>query len=344
VPTASRHLARHKRRKAPEPLDFELVAAELIRSLRGRQSQAAFSRRLGYRSNIANRWEAQVAFPTAARFLGFLEVLRPRDSSWLGRFFTRVPSALGSEKPSSPRTVALFLTELRGRTPILAVARESGFNRYSVSRWLEGRAEPRLPQFLKLVHVMSRRLYDFLAVCTNPETMSSVAGAWRRLELARDVAYTVPWSHAVLRALELDAAHAHHQNAFIAEHLGIGVDEVKKALMVLQRTGQVTRIRGKWRLTEVVSVNTAPDRERALGLRVMWTETALERLRRGMPGSYGFSLFAISRADLQRLRDLQLEYVRAMQAVVAASQPGECVGLYCAQLLDLSTRDNALPA
>jgi hypothetical protein len=33
-----------------------------------------------------------------------------------------------------------------------------------------------------------------------------------------------------------------------------------------------------------------------------------------------------------------------MQTVVAASVPGECVGLYCAQLLDLSTRDNALPA
>jgi hypothetical protein len=331
-----------RRSNPPAALDYELIAAELVRSLRGRQSQAAFSRRLGYRSNIANRWEARLAFPTAARFLGFLKVLRPREASWLRRFFMRVPSALVGADPSSSRTVALFLGELRGKAPILSVARASGFNRYSVSRWLEGRAAPRLPQFLRLVDVMSRRLLDFLAVCTNPGTMSSVAAAWRRLELTRDAAYTVPWSHAVLRALELDLHKAQHQAAFIAERLGIGVDDVKKALLVLERTGQVSRVRGRWRLVEVLSVNTASDRERALGLRVTWTETALERLRRGTPGSYGYSLFAISRKDLERLRDLQLEYVRAMQAIIASSTPGECVGLYCAQLLDLAVRDNAL--
>jgi hypothetical protein len=34
--------------------------------------------------------------------------------------------------------------------------------------------------------------------------------------------------------------------------------------------------------------------------------------------------------------------VRAMQSVIAASAPGQCVGLYCAQLMDLSALDNAL--
>jgi hypothetical protein len=33
-----------------------------------------------------------------------------------------------------------------------------------------------------------------------------------------------------------------------------------------------------------------------------------------------------------------------MQAIIAASQPGECVGLYCAQLLDLALTRNALDA
>jgi hypothetical protein len=47
-------------------------------------------------------------------------------------------------------------------------------------------------------------------------------------------------------------------------------------------------------------------------------------------------LFAISRNDLARLHQLHLAYVRAMQEVIASSGPSECVGLYCAQLLDLS--------
>jgi hypothetical protein len=58
---------------------------------------------------------------------------------------------------------------------------------------------------------------------------------------------------------------------------------------------------------------------------------------------YGFSLFEVSREDLQRLRALQLEYARAMQAIVASSRGTECVGLYCASLLDLARPEgNAL--
>lgn len=56
----------------------------------------------------------------------------------------------------------------------------------------------------------------------------------------------------------------------------------------------------------------------------------------------GYSLFAISKRDLRRLRELHLEYVRAMQNVIAESTPGECVGLYNAQLMDLATLHNAL--
>ena len=68
----------------------------------------------------------------------------------------------------------------------------------------------------------------------------------------------------------------------------------------------------------------------------------MQRLRAGAPGNYGYSLFALSHSDMRRLRALHLDYVRAMQSVIAASSPGECVGLYCAQLLDLSAVDNAL--
>jgi hypothetical protein len=67
-------------------------------------------------------------------------------------------------------------------------------------------------------------------------------------------------------------------------------------------------------------------------------------MQAGAPGHYGYTLFAASRADLQRLRELHLEYARAMQYVIAASQPGECVGLFCAQLLDLAASENALGA
>jgi hypothetical protein len=43
-----------------------------------------------------------------------------------------------------------------------------------------------------------------------------------------------------------------------------------------------------------------------------------------------------------KLRGIQLDYVRAMQHVIANSRGTGRVGLYCAQLLDLSAHDNAL--
>jgi hypothetical protein len=85
-------------------------------------------------------------------------------------------------------------------------------------------------------------------------------------------------------------------------------------------------------------VDTSRDPARALTLKLSWTETAISRLKQGVPGTFGYSVFAVSRADLTRLQSLHSQYVRAMQDVIASSSPPECVGLYCAQLLDLGQR------
>ncbi len=333
-------------------MDFEIIAAEVLRSLRGKRSQAAFSRKLGYRSNIVNRWEARKAFPSASAFLRVVGAgQRRQQRSVLLRFFPRPPAELlqilqqhdaGHTGVPTAELVGAFLRELQGKTPVVSVAKESGYNRYSVSRWLAGDVEPRLPQFLHLIEVLSRRLLDFVACCVDPAELPSLAADWRRLSLARQAAYDQPWSHAVLRALELQGSGARDQTAWLADRLGKSPRDLEAALALLEATGQVQRRGGRYKLRQVVSVNTSLDRERALGLKVNWTETALERMRQGAPGNYGYSVFAITKSDLRRLRDIHLEYVRAMQAVIATSKPGECVGLYCAQLLDLAQRENAL--
>ncbi len=327
-----------------EALDFERVASELVRSVRGNASRARVSRRGGYRSNSVSRWEAGTAFPTAARFLSLLNELEPERPPYVERFFVRRPAVFETLDPTSPAGVAAFLRELRGKTPIVAIARDSGFNRYSVSRWLEGQAEPRLPEFLCLVETLSRRLLDFIACVSDPRRVNSVVRAWERLELARSLAYDLPWSHAVLRALELDSGARQHQKAWLAERLGIGVAEVSAALRALVASGQVQRSGGRYRIERILNVDTSRERTRAQGLKIAWTRTAFERMQAGAPGAYGYTLFAVSRADLARLRELHLEYVRAMQYLIGESSPGECVGLYCAQLLDLAAKDNVFGA
>ncbi len=40
------------------------------------------------------------------------------------------------------------------------------------------------------------------------------------------------------------------------------------------------------------------------------------------------------------MREVQLAYVREMQSIIATSGEGDCVALYCAQLLDLAVPES----
>lgn len=321
----------------PAGYDYEALSIELVRALRGRRSCAELSRRAGYRSNIAHRWESGHCWPTAARFIAAHRRVRPSGTSWLERFFHLRPAWLGARDPAAPEVVADFLQHLRGKTPVVRIAELAGRSRFTVARWLDGSAQPKLPELLLLVDVASRRLLDLLACFVDPAQLPSARAQWQRLQLAREAAYDRPWSHAVLRALELagSARKMPEQAEWIAQRLAIGAGEVSDALKMLAATGQVRRTRRGFVPLPAMAVDTSQDPVRALDLKAAWTATALERMRAGADGSYGYSLFAVSRADLARLRDLHLEYVRAMQSVIAASTPSECVGLYCAQLLPL---------
>lgn len=319
-------------------LNYEALAVELVRELRGKRSLAEFSRRAGYRSNIAQRWEARRAWPTASTFLSIQHRVRPASQSWIEHFFKLRPSWLQSLDPHSPEGVAAFLRQLRGNTPITAVARKCGHNRFTVARWLSGDAAPRLPQFLRLVDALSGRVVDLIAAIAEPTRIPSIRTRWEHLQLARRAAYDVPWSHGVLRALELAALPKGStlQKAWIAGRLGLPLHEVERALKALLETKQVQKTRSGYRATSERVVDTREDPERAHRLKVDWTRTALHRLNERAPGSFGYSVFAIARVDLERVNRLHLQFVRAMQEVVAGSEPSDCVGLYCSQLLDLS--------
>jgi transcriptional regulator with XRE-family HTH domain len=324
--------------------DYERIAVELVRAVRGPRSRARLSQRLGYRSNVVQRWESRRSFPTAARFLALRQKLDPERPSCFEAFFRRRPAWLEPAQPIDAEVVAAFLREVRGKIPLSVLATGARVSRHRIGRWLSGNAEPKLPEFLCLVDVATRRLPDFLATLTDPARLPSIARAWKQLCLAREAAYSQPWSHAVLRALELRELPTGRarQIEWIGERLGIGTAQVSAALGVLEQTDQVGRNRGGYSPREALVVNTAPDPERARELKSTWTRVALDRLDHAAPGNFGYALFAVSKQDMIKLRDLHLDYLRAMQQLIAASEPNECVGLYCAQLLDLGLRDNAL--
>jgi hypothetical protein len=316
---------------------MQRLAADWLRALRGRRSQVAFSRRLGYRSNIAYRWESARCFPSASGTLTMVAALGGDVSASLSSFYRSTPPWLSELDPCSVAGVARLLQDLRGESTLVELARRTGFSRFALTRWSRGKADPTLPEFLTLIEYTSRRVLDFVAAFTDPEALPSARRAWRLLSGARQAAYAEPWSHAVLRALELDEYRAlpRHEPGWIARRLGIAEALELTSLDVLRRSGQIRRTAQRYEPTGLRSVDTRADPERARELRARWASVGVERLRAGAEGVLSYNLGMVSRADLKQLEQLQRAHYRKLVNVIAESSPGECVVLYAAQLLEL---------
>lgn len=317
--------------------DYSQIARDFLRALRGRRSQAGFSRRLGYRTNVAYTWESGRAFPTAATVFSAAARSGIDVRAALERFYRATPPWLAEVDPTSPAGVARLLDDLRGRTSVVELSRACERSRFAIARWLKADAEPRLPDFFLLVEQTSLRLLDFLSSFVDVSRLPSLAVAWEELEATRRAAYDVPWTQAVLRALELTEYKRldQHERGWLARRIGISLDEEQRCLELLALTGQIRLRDGRWELREVLAVDTRRDPRSEVDVRAWWAEVALERLRAGEEGIFSYNVFAVSEADFQRINDLYRATFRQVRSIIGQSEPSERVVLFSLQLLPL---------
>lgn len=316
----------------------ERVSADWLRFLRGKRSQRAFSKRLGYSSNIAYRWETGICYPRAREAF----VLAKRDQE-LGRAALRVflggllPAELSKTDLGTREGVAELLRSLRGETSLVELSRRSGHSRFSIARWLSAAAEPRLPELLSLIEAATFRALDFVASFTAIEKLPSAAAEFRALEAARRTAYDVPWSHAVLRALELVEYRklGRHRAGWLAKRLGISRVDEEQCLVALATARQIKLQEGLWTVDQTQTIDTRVEPARGRQLKAEWLKVALQRLQAGVSGTFSYNLMSVSRSDLERLREMHRAYFRSMQALVADSAPSECVVLFNTDLFAL---------
>lgn len=317
-------------------LDYEQLAREWVRALRGQRSQTAFSRRLGCRTNVVYTWEAGRRFPAASKGLWAAERVGLDVRSAVARFYRTPPDWLATSDLCEPAAVARLLEDLRGRTSIQELSERTGRSRFAVSRWLKGGAEPRLPDFFRLIEATTLRLLDFLSVFVDPAALPSVAAAWSELQSARRAAYELPWSHAVLRALELQSYQrlSKHVPGWIAARLSITPEQEAECLELLSSGGQIKLKAGRYVPAPASTVDTRLNPEAGKSLKQWWTQVALERLPRSS-GLFSYNLFTVTEKDYQRLRELQLSYYRELRTIVAKSEPAERLVLANMHLLPL---------
>lgn len=321
-------------------MDHEVVARELIRALRGKRSQTAFSRHLGYRCNVLYTWESGRRWPTAATFFRVAHRTKVDLEEKLPLFLGSKPDWLRTRCLEEPTNVAALLGELRGNLTTVALAKRTGAHRVSVSRWLNAQAEPKLPEFLRLVDASSSRLLDFVAMFFDPDGLKSCRAAWRELQAQRFVAYHMPWSHAVLRALELSAYKRlkEHRDGWLAARLGIEPELERACLRALSDSKLIVKRRKRWVASQVLTVDTRLDPEAGRRLKTHWAEVGLSRLlplERNGTDLFSYNLFTVSEQDFQRIRELHIAYFTQLRAIVQNSGPAERVVVANVQLFRL---------
>ncbi len=322
------------------------MAADFLKALRGKRSQVAFCRRLGYRSNVVYTWESKRGFPTAAKTLQAARKVGIDLEEAITRFYRykKPPPWLGKIDLASRDGVAELLTELKGHTSIVDLANYSGKSRFAIARWLKGETEPKLPEFFLLIECTSLRLIDFIETLVDPAHVPSIRDKWQAMEVARRLAYDAPWTQAVMRALELDEAQRLEriEPEWIAHRVGVAADEVERCLGLLEQTGQIKRDGERWRLDNVSTLDTRKDPDAARRLRVWWGKVGLDRAAAGRPG-LKYNLFSVSAKDLERLRQLETAYLNEMRTIIAQSEPMERIVLATVQLLELGDEPTAQP-
>lgn len=316
---------------------YGVIAQEFCRALRGARSQRALSLRLGHRTNVAYAWESGRRSPTLTPLLRIAQYNGVDVHRRLASFLRHDHAFRPELEVTEPALVAALFAELKGSASNAALGERLGRSGSQVSRWTTGASKPRLSEVFAFVELTTSRLLDFVALFVDPSTLPSVARPWTELEERRRVAVELPWSHAVLRVLEL-ASYAElpaHDDAWVAQRLGLAVDEVRRCLAALRRAGVVRRRAGRYRTTaKTVDMTRGPAAPRRQ-LKAHWLREAVERQPADDTGLYSYNLVSVSRQDLERLRALHVDYFHAIRRVVADSDDPDCVALVAMQLFEL---------
>ena len=308
---------------------MKLAAQQLLRAIRGSRSQLAFSRRLGYRSAVAADWEAGRRSPTAHETLRACELVGIDVVGALDRF---QPDAAARFKPT-PSGVAAWLRALQGTTTQVDLAARTGLSRFQVARALSGESQPRLPQFLSLTDALTGRVPELVSTLVPIERVPALAARFRAASEVAALAWEVPWSMPVLMRVEAGVP-VDDGEQVIAASLGIPVAVAETCVSTLSNADLIQARDGMWTVADTPSIRTPdPDTHRAW-LRHWW-QVAAERT--GAESVANVNVFACSRADLQRIRELQAATFQEIRGIIARSEPSETVGLLIWQTTELAS-------
>ncbi len=299
---------------------MEEAARQFIRAIRGRRSQVAFSRRLGYRGNVAAKWEGGHRFPTFGETLRAATLMGIDVPGALARFHA---ASADSWDPENPAVIHPWLTALQGRTSQMQLAESAQLSRQQVGRVLSGRANGRLPLVLTLLQAMTGRMPDLIAELVDIAQVPAVAReAEARKALAR-LAFAHPWSPAARAWLGAQKRVPVDQAAHrLSGVLGLSEADADVLIEAMVSSGAASVVRGQLRPAPETTVEIHATAEDVQKLRTHWSGVTADRVAQGAANDlFSFNVFAVSREDLGRIREAQRRFYREVRSIIADSPP-----------------------
>lgn len=303
-------------------IDYEALASEVIRALRGDRSQLAFSRRLGRASNVVYAWESGRSFPTAAETLR-AAALRGHDvRAILARFAAdRAPDFVDEPELDERARVASLLRGLKGSLTISELARRTGAQRTQVSRWLSGDIEPRLPDFLRVLDATTRAASSFLAELVPLSSLPSLGEPDGRRSAIRAF-LEHPAVYAVIVALGLDAYRRlpRHEPGWLAQRLGVHRASEELALSLLRDAGAIRWDGRRWQIADDFGLDARDAPEVIAAARRHFARMGAARMESERPGRFNYVLLTVSDEGLAELQRMQAETFERLRAFATAQR------------------------
>jgi hypothetical protein len=115
----------------------------------------------------------------------------------------------------------------------------------------------------------------------------------------------------------------------------VDLEVVSACIKAMLAAGVVERAGRTLVIGEALSVDTSTSTEAFVAVRQHWLQVAGTRVRDALDTDvFGYNVISVSRADLARIRELELGLFREIRAIVAASEPTEVAALVGVQLVE----------
>jgi predicted transcriptional regulator len=228
--------------------------------------------------------------------------------------------------PSDPTSLAAWLEGLRGSTSIVELGTRVGCSRSTVSRWLSGRAKPRVHEFLALVESMTGRACDLVAELVPIQRVPALEAAHVARSAARRLAHEEPWTEAILRVLESRP----YRVGSVAAQLNLDLATERRCMEKLLLGGIVTRVEDEYEVVGELTVDTRAVPQ----LKAHWSAVAHARLAEPLDDDvFSYNVLSVAAEDLDAIRERLRATYREIRAIVSNSRGTERVALVNLQLL-----------